>query len=236
MKTNKAPFTFVKDGYFYFSRRIPSDLKTHYGTDRIVEALRTKSALVARGRALVAAAKLDEYWSHLRMSQAVVPGRKFLQLASAAAPSVHSVQITTSAGPTARTPSPSLTEAVQRYVKMKGQGRGETFKRAAERACGYLIDVVGEKALGDYSRSDALALRDHLVRRGLSGSSVTRVFGSIRAVINFNISELALDLRNPFLGVYYDRNRGVTKRATIPVDAIRQTQMRCMNRAGFAGG
>lgn len=88
-------------------------------------------------------------------------------------------------------PSPSLKEAVQRYVGLKGQGRNETFRRAAERSCGYLIDAVGEKPLDQYTRSDALALRDHLVAKKLSGSSVTRVFGSIRAVINFNISELA---------------------------------------------
>lgn len=228
MKTSKAPFTFVKDGYFYFSRRIPSDLKAHYGTDRIVEALRTKSVIVARSRAMVAAAKLDEYWSHLRLSQAVVPGRKFLQLASVfPSPSISSVQVAHSGEPSVRVLSPSLTEAVQRYVGMKGHGRSETFRRAAERACGYLIDAVGEKALADYTRTDALALRDYLVGKGLSGSSVTRVFGSIRSVINFNISELALDLRNPFLGVYYDRSRGVTKRATIPVDAIREVQVRC---------
>jgi len=29
-ETISRPFTFVKDGVFYFSRRIPNELKSHY--------------------------------------------------------------------------------------------------------------------------------------------------------------------------------------------------------------
>lgn len=223
MTTKRAPFTFIKGGYFYFSRRVPADLRRHYQTGRIVEALRTRSVQVARSRALVAAARLDEYWSQLRMRHAELPGRKFLRqsleqrpIPSGPMPSVVSSPL-----------SPTLSEAVSRYVTLKGQGKGEAFQRAAERACGYLIDVVGEKALAEYTRSDALALRDFLVKKGLSGSSITRVFGSVRAVVNFNIGELALEISNPFVGVYYDRTKGVKTRATLPVEVIRKVQAQC---------
>lgn len=228
METKKAPYTFVKDGYFYFSRRIPSDLRAHYQTDRIVEALRTRSVHVARGRATVAAAKLDEYWALLRLSHSDLPGRQFLrrkvqqgQGFSVLPTSPESVTSSVSVV------SPWLSDAVARYVDGKGAGKGEAFQRAAERACGYLIDAAGEKELAEYTRVDALALRDFLVERGLSGSSITRVFGSIRAVVNFNISELALEIGNPFLGVYYDRSKGVKKRATLPIEMIRTVQERC---------
>ncbi len=35
LETKSAPFTFVKQGIFYFSRRVPSDLSHHFGRDGI---------------------------------------------------------------------------------------------------------------------------------------------------------------------------------------------------------
>ena len=64
--TKKVPYTFNRTGYYYFSRRVPADLTQHYSYPRIVQGLKTKSAQTTKSRALVAAAKLDEYWSHLR--------------------------------------------------------------------------------------------------------------------------------------------------------------------------
>ena len=178
---------------------------------------------------MMAAAKLDEYWSHLRLSQIDLPGRKFLVHAQVAYQRVSARrQETVQEKDTGSTiASPRLAEAVARYVGHKGVGRADTFRRAAERACGYLVDAAGEKPLSDYTRADALALRDFLVAKGLSGSSITRILGSIRAVINFNIGELALSHGHPFVSVYYDRSRGVTKRATIPEDVIQSLQSKC---------
>ena len=39
MLTNSTPYTFVRGGYFYYSRRVPSDLTDHYSYPRIVKAL-----------------------------------------------------------------------------------------------------------------------------------------------------------------------------------------------------
>ena len=36
--------------------------------------------------------------------------------------------------------------------------------------------------------------------------------------MNFAISEYALDLKNPFVGMYHDRLAGVSKRLPIPID------------------
>ena len=66
--------------------------------------------------------------------------------------------------------------------------------------------------------------RDWLVDRGLTGSSITRNFSYVKAVINFAVSEYALDVRNPFVGVYHDRTAGVLVRKPIPNDAIRKIQ------------
>jgi integrase len=54
-----------------------------------------------------------------------------------------------------------------------------------------------------------------------------RVISSIRAVFNFAISEYALDLKNPFVGMYFDKSAGVSKRLPIPTDDIRKVQNQC---------
>ena len=77
--TKKVPYTFNRAGYYYFSRRVPADLVSHYSYPRIVQGLKTRSAQTAKSRAVVAAAKLDEYWSHPRMTDPDLIGRSLLR-------------------------------------------------------------------------------------------------------------------------------------------------------------
>ncbi|MDA0355604.1 MAG: tyrosine-type recombinase/integrase [Proteobacteria bacterium] len=49
----------------------------------------------------------------------------------------------------------------------------------------------------------------------------------LKAVINFARSELALEINNPFVGVYHDRSKGVVTRQPIPVKDIRVVQQQC---------
>jgi len=127
----------------------------------------------------------------------------------------------------ASTTQPDLLESLQLYLDLKGKNRPKSFEAAARRTCHYVIEVAGNKALGDYKRTDALRFRDWLVDRGLSGSSVTRNFSYIKAVFNFAVSEFALDIKNPFVGVYHDRNLGVIKRKSIPETDIKTIQNQC---------
>ena len=66
------------------------------------------------------------------------------------------------------------------------------------------------KDLTDYTRADALRYRGYLIAKGMAGSSVSRVISSIKVVMNFAISEYALDLKNLFVGMYHDRLEGVS--------------------------
>jgi integrase len=129
--------------------------------------------------------------------------------------------------PVPGTDCPTLTEALDTDVKLKGKGRPTGFAIASPRACSYVVKVAGDKPISSYTRKDALALRDWLVSRGLSGSSVTRNFSYVKEVFNFATAELGLDLRNPFKGVYHDRFAGVVKRMPIPIDDIRRVQQEC---------
>ena len=105
-----------------------------------------------------------------------------------------------------------MLDALEVYLEQKGNGKAKSFGQSAERACGYVIENCGNKPLAAYTRQDALVFRDWLVARGLTGSSVTRNFSYVKAVINFALSEFALDVRNPFVGVYHDRSKGVVTR------------------------
>ena len=79
MQTKKVRYTFNRGGYYYFTRRVPSDLKQHYLCPRIVQGLNTKCFSTAKKRASVAASKLEEYWSHLRMTDCNLIGQHLLK-------------------------------------------------------------------------------------------------------------------------------------------------------------
>ena len=59
LATKSNSYTFQKDGIWYFSRRVPADLRRHYRIGRIAYSLRTKSVRDARVRAMSDAAKLE---------------------------------------------------------------------------------------------------------------------------------------------------------------------------------
>ena len=219
MLTKSIPYTFVRGGYFYFSRRVPADLRRHYSYPRVVQGLRTASPQTARVQANIAAAKLDAYWSQMRLAKSEVIGMSLVR----DVPSYIAVVDLPSPHPNC----PSLLDALDVYIEQKGKGRPKTFRVAAERSCNYMIGICGNKPLSAYTRPDALQFRDWLVARGLTGSSVTRNFSHLKAVINFALSEYALDVRNPFVGVYHDRSAGVLVRKPIPMEAIRNVQSEC---------
>ena len=219
MLTKSIPHTFIRNGYYYFSRRVPADLRGHYSYHRIVQGLRTTSPQKAKVQASITAAKLEAYWSQMRLAKSDVIGLSLVRDSSSSSQEVASNQ--------PQTNCPSLLDALEVYLLHKGKGRPKTFRVAAERSCNYLIGLCGNKPLSHYTRQDALQFRDWLVARGLTGSSITRNFSYLKAVINFALSEYALDIRNPFVGVYHDRSAGVLVRKPIPIEAIRNVQSEC---------
>ena len=213
-----VPFSFTKNGIYYFERRVPSDLLKHYSSKKITYSLRTRSAPVAASRSNRAAQQLDEYWYHLRIEDVGLPGKHKLRMAADTSISVGQVPLAEAV---------TLSEAVDIYLKLKGADRPVTFRRAAERSCGYVIDVAGDKDLRAYTKINANRLRDALIGRGLSGSSITRIFGTVRSITNFAASEMGISITNPFGGVYYDRQAGVQEREPLPVEAILAIQNNC---------
>jgi integrase len=157
------------------------------------------------------AAKLDRHWHIMRMSSDDIPGKHLLE-----EPEEKNI-----------VQGPSLSDAVALYLRLKGQNKPPAFEATLKRGCGYLIYSCGMKNLEGYTRSDATQFRDYLFAKGLNGSSVARIFGTVRAVINLALSEFGLSIVNPFSNVYFDQSQGVKKRIPIKPEDIEKVQQEC---------
>ena len=78
LATKSNTYTFKNNGIWYFSRRVPADLRRHYKTGRIAYSLGTRLLRQARIRAVSDAAKLDRHWYIMRMSADDLPGKHML--------------------------------------------------------------------------------------------------------------------------------------------------------------
>ena len=209
MVGHNPQFTYRKDGVFYFSRRIPKDIRDRYEDDKFVMSLRTKSREAAAKSARAIAARLDEYWMSLRIAGLGIP--KML-----ASPD------TAVEGPTI-----TLSQALENYHALKGTGKDDLFFRSSERFVRYVIDGLGDRTLDQYSSADAAAFRDQLFDKGLSSSSVKRVFASVRSIVNLSIKEYGLSCENAFTQTFIPDKNDVTKRPPIPAENLFAIQNRC---------
>ena len=119
-------------------------------------------------------------------------------------------------------PSPTLSEAMQLHLQLKGNGKARTFQQAAIRNVGVVIEVIGDKPISDYTTIDVGKVRDAMIAKGLSVLSVKRTFITIKAIINLAIAEHGLDIRNPFSSIFMPEEQP-RKRVSIPVETIRTT-------------
>ena len=209
----RVDHTYLKRGVYYFNRRVPLDVSRHYKARRINFSLRTKSVRAALQSVTAITAQLEGYWQHLRLRDAPVPGAHLLYAANEEPADDGTLR---------------FSEATGLYLRLKGQGKAETFHRAATRACRYLTEVAGDKPLSRYVRADAAKLRDRLVENGLAGSSVARLFTTVKSIFSFTCMETGLDIKNPFAGLYLDREQGVSVRKPIPVLVIKRVQAECV--------
>ena len=67
--TKPIPYTFIRGGYYYFTRRVSTDLQGYYRYPRIVHGLQTSSSSEARVLANLEPAQLEAYWSNIRLTK-----------------------------------------------------------------------------------------------------------------------------------------------------------------------
>ncbi|EJW20626.1 hypothetical protein IMCC14465_15130 [alpha proteobacterium IMCC14465] len=129
--------------------------------------------------------------------------------------------------PTSGETSISLSEALDLYLRLKGNGKGEAFERTARRNIEQFYAVVGDPSIGELTSADAASFRDHLIERGLASSSVKRCFASIRSIVSLAIQEHGLPITNPFAKVFIPADDRSKSRPTMPVKTIKILQAEC---------
>ena len=205
-----VPYIRCRDGIYYFVRRVPDDVKSYYSSDRISMSLRTKSNGVAIRASKSICQRLDDYWLGLRLQKMDIPA-------------IHLV----SSNEDSDDSSPNITDALDLYLRLKGQGKDKTFIRTANRNIEYIVKVLGNKSIRSYSSIDASKFRDWLMEQRMSLSTVKRVFSSVKAIINLTIQEHGLDINNPFSKTYMPEIEVKQYRESIPTETIKHIQSLC---------
>ena len=145
-------YLYKKRGVFYFSKRVPCDVRSYYKRDRIVICLKTKSSVSAIRASKSLYQRLDDYWISIRLTNMQIPAEHLLM----SKPLVNS-----------NSSAPLLSEALSTYLKLKGKGKDKIFIRAANRNIKYVIELLGNLPIDEYNSKDAYKFRDHLLDRGL---------------------------------------------------------------------
>ena len=198
-----------KRGFYYFCRRVPKALLAHYPKPRIVVALKTRQFRDALRQSQIISKRLDDQWFHMQLDAMGLDNlqAKLFQPVKASAP--------------------LMSEATSFYLRLKGDGKDKVFVRAAQRNAASVIEVLGDRPINDYASSEAGKLRDALLDRGLAVTSIKRMFGSVKAIINLAMVEHGVEGRNPFASIYMPYETP-EERQPIPLAAIRRIQQECM--------
>ncbi len=126
-KTSTRPnHTFIKRDVFYFSRRVPVDLRHHYQQPRIVHSLRTKQPKEAATAAQLLSTQLDQLWFQLRLQ------KQTEQLSSINHFQQQSKELT-------------LEQALAYYLEQKGKTRSQLFHKHAMLYVSYLQAAIPNK-------------------------------------------------------------------------------------------
>ena len=216
MVDKNAHYLMRKGGVYYFTRHVPNDLKKQYSTPRIVICLKTKNKNSALKASRSMAGKLDDFWLQLRVTNMDVPAIEKLT-------TQQPLKVVKSYAPT-------MSDALERYCRLKGGNRSELFFTAAHRNVGYVIERLGDRSLDSYSSADAAKFRDWLIDKGLSTSSIRRIFSTIRTVFNLTIHEDGLDCKNAFANTFLPTDER-PKRLSISPDDIKRVQKICLEIA-----
>ena len=198
-----------KRGFYYFSRRVPKALLDDYPKSRIVLALKTRHYRDASRQSQILSKRLDDQWFHMQLDAMGLDNvqSKLFQPAKAAAP--------------------LMSEATVFYLRLKGDGKDLVFTRAAQRNANVVIEALGDKPINEYASSEAGKLRDVLLNKGLAVTSIKRMFGSIKAIINLAMAEHGIEGRNPFSSIYMP-DEVQEERQPIPLGSLRSIQRDCM--------
>ena len=213
MVYNQCAYLWQKRGVFYFVRHVPNDVQKHYERPRIVICLKTNSKTAALKASRSIASKLDDFWLQIRSADMDVPASHLLVKGK------PKDAFTSFAS--------TLSDALATYFSLKGTDRTALFFTSAKGNVGYVLEHLGDRPIDTYSSADAASFRDWLIARDLKISSISRIFGTVRAVINLTIQEHGLECRNAFANIYLPK-KSEGNRKPFPTHEIISIQKTCL--------
>ena len=206
----KVKYTFKKRDVFYFTKRVPKDIRSHYTRDRIIICLKTKSDASASRACKSLIQKLEDYWLSIRLTQFNIPAQHLIKTDKSFS-----------------SDAPLLSVALEGYFKMKGNGKDEVFFRTGARNINAVINLLGDRPIDEYATSDASLLRDHLIEKGLTINTIKRMYSTIRSVINLTITEEGIGCSNAFAKTYMPEFNDSKERQPITNEDIKTIQNEC---------
>ena len=117
-----------RDGVCYYIRRVPCDLSDFYAIKRLCFSLKTKSINTARRLSRSIEQKLEDYWLGLRLQNLDIP----------------QIKVSSKPSDTLDQDGVSLSDALELYLKLKGQGKDQVFFRTATRNIRYVTNLLGK--------------------------------------------------------------------------------------------
>ena len=150
--TRSPDYLYRRNGIYYFTRNVPSDLKTRFNKNRVVVSLHTRSEVRAQKAASALSDRLERYFESLRLER------------------FHSQELGLKFGGAPDAPLDSadtnISDALELYIRLKGAGRDRLFAKTSTRNVGYLIECVGDVDLSSIKTVNAGQFRDYLIAKG----------------------------------------------------------------------
>ena len=141
MYKSDVSYVSCRAGFYYYTRRVPYDVRQHYASTRLSFSLRTKSNAGALRAAQSVTQRLEDYWLGLRLQDMDIPA-------------IHLVKANH-----VDDSSPVMLDAVENYLRIKGTD-DRIFIRTAQRNGNYVAKLLGNRPITSYATSEAAQFRD----------------------------------------------------------------------------
>ena len=152
----EANHVLYRDDIYYYVRRVPHDLASHYDVKRLCFSPRTRSVSAATRASRSINQHLEDYCVGLRLQNMDIPAIQLVR-------NNDNLQDNTV----------KLSECCELYLRLKCAGKDKVFIRTANRKIGYLTKLLGDRPMLS-ERTKALPKSAVIPKRTTIGLTLVR--------------------------------------------------------------
>lgn len=188
-----TPSQYVKKkrGIYFYSRRVPKELRSQVPKARLDVSLKTRDLKVAQEKSTFITTELDRQLSGWWNIKALVASYKPKSVAPLVGDKADANECF---------PPITVSEACASYIRKHVARPNQQFFTITARNIDYLIECLGDMRIESFTLDHAYIFRDFLFSKNWSAATVRRVFNTVRAVINHAASDDSFE--NPFSRVF----------------------------------